>query len=165
MDNWKTVFFTNEWKVKFFRLDRSVRVRRRGDHITEPCMHRADRFWGPSLMIWDGMSSLGRTELVILNGGTITAASYVEHVIRPHLMPYSQRVGNNFVFMHDIACAFTARATQRAVPDANISELPWPAMGPILTRLHLCDQLKRSLKETHSHVNIQPFLINALKLC
>lgn len=167
MDNWRTVLFSDECKVKFFSDDRRVRVwRREGERFTEPCMHGTDRFGGPSVMVWGGISLLGKTELVILNEGTVTAASYVEQVVRPHVIPFSQRVGDNFVFMQDNARAHTARVTQRALSDANISILPWPAMSPDLNPIeHLWDQLKRSLKATYSHLNSQQELINALKLC
>lgn len=167
MDNWRSVLFTDESKVKFYSDDRRVRVwRREGERFSEPCIHETDRFGGPSVMVWGGISLLGKTELVILDGGTVTAASYVERVVRPHIVPFSQRIGANFVLMQDNARAHTARITQTALSDANISVLPWPAMSPDLNPIeHLWDQLKRSLKENYSSVNSQEELINALKLC
>lgn len=167
MDNWKNVLFTDECKVKFFSDDRRVRVwGREGERFSESCIHGTDRFGGPSVMIWGGISLYGKTELVILNEGTVTASSYIKQVIRPHVTPFSQRVGNNFVFMHDNARAHTARLTQRALSEANITILPWPAMSPDLNPIeHVWDQLKRRLKENYSDVNSQQELINALKLC
>lgn len=167
MDNWRTVLFTDECKIKFFSDDRRVRVwRREGERFVEPCIHGTDRFGGPSVMVWGGISLLGKTELVILDEGTVTAASYVEQVIQPHVIPFSQRVGNSFVFMHDNARAHTARTTQRALTDANITVLPWPAMSPDFNPIeHLWDQLKRSLKENYSSVNGRQELVNALKSC
>lgn len=167
MDNWRTVLFTDESKVKFLSDDRRVRVwRRQGERFNDPCVHETDRFGGPSVMVWGGISLMGKTELVILNEGTVTAARYVEHVVRPHIIPFSQRVGNNFVLMQDNARAHTARLTQATLTEANIAVLPWPAMSPDLNPIeHLWDQLKRNLKETHSEVNSQQELINALKTC
>lgn len=167
MDNWKNVLFTDECKVKFSSVDRGVRVwRREGERFSEPCIHGTDRFEGPSVMIWSGISLYAKTEPVILNEGTVTASSYIEQVVRPHVIPFSQRLGNNFVFMHDKARAHTARLTQRALSEANITILPWPAMSPDLNPIeHLWDQLKRRLKENYSNVKSQQELINALKLC
>lgn len=167
MDNWRTVLFTDESKVKFYSDDRRVRVwRREGERFTNPCIHETDRFGGPSVMVWGGIGLMGKTELEILNEGTVTAASYVERVVRPHIIPYAQRVDHNFILMQDNARAHTARLTQRALSEANISVLPWPAMSPDLNPIeHLWDQLKRSLKENYSEVHSQQELINALKLC
>lgn len=167
MDNWRNVLFTDESKVKFFSDDRRVRVwRREGERFSEPCIHGTDRFGGPNVMVWAGISLLGKTELVILEEGSVTAARYVERVIRPHVIPFSQRVGENFIFMQDNARAHTARSTQTALSDANITVLPWPAMSPDLNPIeHLWDQLKRSLKANYSDVANRQELINALKVC
>uniref|UniRef100_A0A2A4J5V2 Tc1-like transposase DDE domain-containing protein n=1 Tax=Heliothis virescens TaxID=7102 RepID=A0A2A4J5V2_HELVI len=167
MENWSTVLFTDECKVKFYSDDKRIRVwRKPGERFTEPCIHGTDRFGGPSVMVWGGISLMGRTELVILEEGSVTAASYVERVIQPHVIPFSQRVGPGFVFMQDNARPHMARVTQRALSEANISVLPWPAKSPDLNPIeHLWDQLKRSLKENYSQLNSQQELINALKLC
>lgn len=167
MDNWRSVLFTDECKIKFLSDDKRVRVwRRQGERFTDPCIHGSDRFGRPSVMVWAGISLLGTTELVILDEGTVTAESYVEMVIRPVVIPFSQRVGDGFVLMQDNARPHTARITQAALSDANISLLPWPAKSPDLNSIeHLWDQLKRSLKENHSHVNTKQELINALKAC
>lgn len=167
LDNWKTVLFTDESKVKFLSDDRRVRVwRREGERFSDPCIHGTDRFGGPSVMVWGGISLHGKTELVILDEGTVTAASYVERIIRPHVIPFSHRIGEDFVLMQDNARPHTARITQRALSDANIRVLPWPAMSPDLNPIeHLWDQLKRSLKANYSDVNSRQDLVNALKVC
>lgn len=75
---------------------------------------------------------MGRTELLILEEGSVTATSYVERVIQPHVIPFSQRVGAGVVLMQNNARPHTARITQRALSEANISVLPWRAMSPDL---------------------------------
>lgn len=167
MDNWRTVLFTDESKVKFFSDDRRVRVwRKPGERFEDPCIRETDRFGGPSIMVWGGISLLGKTELVFLDEGNVNAASYVQQVIQPHVIPYSQRVGQNFILMQDNARPHTARLTQSALSDANINVLPWPAMSPDLNPIeHLWDQLKRSLKETYTAIHSRQELVNALKHC
>lgn len=110
MDNWRNVLFTDESKVKFFCDDRRVRVwRREGERFSEPCICERDRFGGPNVMVWAGISLFGKTELVILEEGSITASRYVDRIIWLHVIPFSQRVGENFVFMQDNARPHTAR--------------------------------------------------------
>lgn len=130
------------------------------------CINETDRFGGPSVMVWAGIGLMGKTELVILNEGTVTAASYIERVIRPHVIPFSQRVGSDFILINDNGRPHTARATKAALAQANITVLPWPARSPDLNPIeYLWDQLKRRLKEQFTSIHNQQQLINALKIC
>ena len=42
-----------------------------------------------------------KTQLVILNGGTVIAQRYIEEVISPLVVPFAQRIGARFKLMHD----------------------------------------------------------------
>lgn len=165
MQDWSKVLFTDECKVKFFSDDRRIRVwRREGERFSDACIHESDRFGGPSVMVWGGISISGRTELVILNGGTITAQRYIEEVIRPHVIPYAQTIGAGFRLMHDNARPHTARATREALEEAGIPVLPWPANSPDLNPIeHMWDLLKRSVRSTDQPVHNERQLINVLK--
>lgn len=51
--------------------------------------------------------------------------------------------------MQDNARAHTVRVTQRAISEANISVLPWPAMSSDFNTFeYLRVELKRSIKES-----------------
>lgn len=165
MSDWSTVLFTDESKVKFFSDDRRIRVwRREGERFSDACIHESDRFGGPNVMVWGGISLSGRTELVILNEGTVTAQRYIEQVIRPYVVPFAQRIGAEFKLMHDNARAHIARATREALDEAGIQVLPWPANSPDLNPIeHMWDLLKRSVRNTNQPVHNEAQLINVLK--
>lgn len=115
-------------------------------------------------MVWGGISLTGKTELVILSGGTVTAQRYVDEVIRPHVVPFAQRMGPGFMLMQDNARAHTARVTRDALQDAQISVLPWPANSPDLNPIeHMWDLLKRTVRQTNQPVHNESQLINVLK--
>jgi hypothetical protein len=165
ISDWSTVLFTDESKVKFFSDDRRTRVwRREGERFSDACIHESDRFGGPNVMVWGGISLSGRTELVILNQGTVIAQRYIEEVIRPHVVPFAERIGTRFKLMHDNARAHTARATRTVLEEAEIQVLPWPANSPDLKPIeHMWDLLKRSVRSTDRHVHSERQLIEVLK--
>lgn len=165
LNQWSMVLFTDECKVNYFSDDRRIRVwRRRGERFSEACIHESDRFGGPNVMIWGGISLRGKTELAILNGGTVTAQRYIEEVIRPHVIPFAQQIGPGFWLMQDNARPHTARATQAVLEESHIQALPWPANSPDLNPIeHLWDQLKRRVRESEQEICNQQQLINALK--
>lgn len=132
--------------------------------FSEPCIHEMDRFGGPSVMIWGGISLQVKTELVFFNEGTVTAHRYIERVIRPHVIPFAQQVGPGFILMQDNARVHTARATQSVLEASNLGVLPSPANSPDLNPIeHLWDQLKRRVREGQQEVHNQQQLIDALK--
>ena len=52
MDNWRSVLFTDEYKIKFLSDDKRVRVwRRQGERFTDPYILGSDRFRGPSVIV------------------------------------------------------------------------------------------------------------------
>ena len=167
MDNWQWVLFSDECKIKFNSDDRHIRVwRRTGERFSEPCIHERDRFGGPSVMVWGGINATGKTELVFFPDSRVTSDSYIEQVIRPHVIPFAQRLGRNFVFMHDNARPHVARATKQALREANIEVMDWPAISCDMNPIeHLWDQLKRKLRLQRLTIGSQEQLIQALKLC
>lgn len=165
VNDWSSILFTDECKVKFCSDDRRIRVwRRKGERFSDACIHESNRFGGPSVMVWGGISLTGKTELVILSGGTVTAQRYVDEVIRPHVVPFAQRMGPGFMLMQDNARAHTARVTRDALQDAQISVLPWPANCPDLNPIeYMWDLLKRTVRQTNQPVHNESQLINVLK--
>jgi hypothetical protein len=44
-----------------------------------------------------------RIELVVVNGGAMTADRYIRDILEPHVVPFDPFIGNDFMLMHDNA--------------------------------------------------------------
>ena len=82
------------------------------------CVAEHDRFGGGSVMVWAGISAQGKTDLHVIDNGTLTALRYVNEILDVYVRPYSGAVGENFILMDDNARAHKAR------PPINISNKP-----------------------------------------
>ena len=54
-------------------------------------------------MLWGRISLRGHTELVLLDGGFLTADRYIRDILEQHGVPYAPFIGNDFLLMHDNA--------------------------------------------------------------
>ncbi|GFT90057.1 hypothetical protein TNCV_2553761 [Trichonephila clavipes] len=53
-------------------------------------------------MVWGGISIGGRTDLHIIRNGTLTGRRYAGEILRPHVIPYAEAIGDSFVFQDDM---------------------------------------------------------------
>ena len=61
--------------------DRRARVwRMLNEHFVEVCIAAHDRYGGGSVMVWVGISAQGKTDLHIIDNGTLTAERYVNEI-------------------------------------------------------------------------------------
>ena len=61
---WQTVMFTDEMRACLRHTDGRKRVwRRRGEQHAECCVQPVTAFGGGSVMVWEGISTRGKTEL------------------------------------------------------------------------------------------------------
>ena len=74
------------------------------------CVAEHDRFGGGSVMVWAGISAQGKTDLHVIDNGTLTALRYVNEILDVYVRPYA---GENFILMDDNACAHRARITDQ----------------------------------------------------
>lgn len=130
---WANVLFTDESRFCLHGNDRRVRVwRRRGERHNANHTRPVVAFNGGSVMVWAGVTRYSRTPLIVLPPGGLTAARYVDEILRPVVLPLRQRMGNRFVLMQDNARAHTARHTLRFLRQNRISVLGHPSVSPDL---------------------------------
>ena len=78
-------------------------------------------------MVWGGISSRGRTALVVVDG-TLTGIRYRDEIIRPHVLPFVQQ--HNATLQQDNARQHVALVVIDFLIQNNVNVLPWPAMSP-----------------------------------
>ena len=50
-------------------------------------------------MMWGGISYKVRIELIFINGDALTASRYIEEFLIEHMVPYTPRIGEEFLLM------------------------------------------------------------------
>ena len=95
-------------------------------------------------MVWAGISGIGKTALVQINGN-LNSQRYINEIIVPHVQPFAQRVGQQFVFQQDNARAHTAHVVVNHFAQQGIPVMNWPAASTDMKPIEqLWDQLKKA---------------------
>lgn len=83
---------TDESRFSLYTSDRRIPVYRRDDQRYFQCNTRPSTNFGEdSTMFWGGISLMGHTELVILDGGSLTTD---RDIFEQHVIPYAPLIGN-----------------------------------------------------------------------
>ncbi|KMQ91674.1 transposable element tc1 transposase [Lasius niger] len=144
---WNNVLFTDESRFCLLSSDRRVHVwRRQGHRFEQNCVEPVRAFGGGSIMVWSGISTHERTNLVTLPPPRMTAVRYVEEVLRLHVIPMHRRMGRNFILMQDNARPHNARIALNFFEENNIEVIPHPPMSRDLNPIkHVWDIMERRL--------------------
>ena len=111
-------------------------------------------------MVWAGISAQGKTDLHVIENGTLTALRYVNEILDVYVRPYAGAIGENFILMDDNARAHRARITDQYLEQATIVRMEWPARSPDLNPVeHAWDMLQTAV----SSRPVQPASVQELK--
>ena len=71
----------------------------RNECFAELCIAEHDRYGGGSVMVWAGISAQGKTDLHVIDNGTLTAERYVTEILDVHVRPHAGAIGPDFILM------------------------------------------------------------------
>ena len=127
--DWRRVIFSDESRFQLYRNDGRERVYRRRVRYRRCCVQTVEPIGGGSVMVWGGICSEGKTDLVVLDGN-LNAERYIDQVLRPVVLPFVQQHNNRTLFQHDNARPHIARIVKEFLQTNNVNVLPWPARSP-----------------------------------
>ena len=114
LNDWTPISFTDESRFCVDFTDRLARVwRMQNERFAEVCIAEHDRYGRGSVMVWAGISAQGKTDLHVIENGTLTAERYVNEILDVHVRPYAGAIGPDFILMDDNAHAHRAPITIR----------------------------------------------------
>ena len=141
------MLFTDESKFCIDFTYRRARVwRARNEHFAPVCVTEQDRYGKGSVMVWAGISMQGKTDLHIIENGTLMAVRYVNEILDVYVRTYAGAIGADFILMGDNARPHRAHVTNQYLEDATIVRLDWPARSPDMNPIkHAWDMLQKAI--------------------
>jgi hypothetical protein len=100
-----------------------------------------------SWYLWDGISMEAFPELVVVNGGAMTANRYITNILEPHVVPFAPFIGNDSILMQDNARPHITQIVNEYLDTVEFHHMVWPARSPDLNPIgHVWDMVGRRVK-------------------
>ncbi|GFW45106.1 transposable element Tcb2 transposase [Trichonephila clavipes] len=156
--NWTTdqgsrVLFTDE--SRFSTRSDSQRVliwREIGTWFYPSNTKERHRYGGFGVPVWGGIMMNGRTELHILDRGSVTGDIYCDEVLLPHVCLFRGAIGRDFIFMDDNARPHRTLAVEELLESEDITRMDWLAYTLDLNLIeHVWDALGRRIAARLHH--------------
>jgi hypothetical protein len=104
-------------------------------------------FGSGSIMVWGDISMEACPELVVVNGGAMTANRYITNILESHVVPFAPFIGNDSILMHDNGRPHIAQIVNEYLDTVEIRHMIWPARSPDLNPIgHVWDMVGRRIK-------------------
>lgn len=164
-EQWCIILFCDESWFGFRLGTKRIRVYRHPRYAERlRCVQKVHPYSGLKVMVWAGIMTSSRTELVFIYGN-MNAKKYVGDVRWPFVHPFTQSPGPDFTLMHDNAHSHSARRTRNYLAMENLRVLPWPAQSQDLnTMKHTWNKLQRRVLENLNGESNTQQLKDLLKL-
>ncbi|GFV43902.1 transposable element Tcb2 transposase [Trichonephila clavipes] len=131
--DWSQVLFTDESRFSLECDTRRVLVWRDRDTRNNPAFVRErSQYRRAGWMVWGEISIGGRTDLHIIQNGTLTGRRYADEILRPHVIPYAGAIGDSFVFQDDNSRPHRARLVENMLEAETMQRMEWPVCSPDL---------------------------------
>ena len=85
----------------------------------------------------DGYLHVGKSDLYIVQNGTLTAAQYVNEILDMLVRTYACDIGNHFTLMYENARPHRARVTNDYLRTAIIERMDWPVRPKTFIQLNV----------------------------
>lgn len=158
LDEWKAILWSDETWVTGGRHTRTWVTRKPGEELNPTCIverHQRKKGW----MFWGCFSGrLGKGPGVFWekDWGTISAASYIEHIIPIICGWHRLHPDQGLIFMQDNAPAHTAAESIAEIKARGIRIIEWPPYSPDLNPIEtvwneMKDYIERHFPEDQSY--------------
>ena len=159
------MLFTDESKFCIDFKDRRARVwRARNERFAPVCVAEHDCYGKGSVRVSAGISMQGKTDLHIIENGTLTAVRYVNEILDVYVRPYAGAIGADFILMDNNARLYRAHVTNQYLEDATIVRMDWPARSPDISPIEPAwDMLQKAISARPVQPTTVPELQAALQ--